>query len=83
MADRLVGCFHAELPRGARDLQTEMAGTGLLSLDRLFAGKTAVLQRGLAGRPAFRLRLPEELRAQEAAETIAVAVDTVLDRPGG
>jgi hypothetical protein len=82
MADRLVGSFHAELPRGARDLQAEMAGAGLLSLDRLFARKTAVLRRGLADRPAFRLRLPEELRAREAAETIAAVVDTVLDRAG-
>jgi GT2 family glycosyltransferase len=82
MADRLVGSFHAELPRGARDLQAELAGTGLLSLDRLFAGKSLVLRRALAGRPAFRLRLPDELRAHEAAETIAAAVDTVLDGAG-
>jgi hypothetical protein len=82
MADRLVGSFHAELPRGARELQSALAGSGLLSLDRLFAGKTAVLRRGLAGRPAFRLRLPRELRAREAADTIAAAVDTVLDGAG-
>ena len=78
MADRLVGSFHAELPRGARDLLTAMAGSGLLSLERAYADKAAVLQRGLGGRPVFRLRVPLTLRAQEAAEAIATAVDRIL-----
>jgi GT2 family glycosyltransferase len=79
MADRLLSSFHAELPGRARDLQVAMADSGLLSLERLFSGKAAVLRRGLADRPAFRLRVPAPLGAREAAEAIAAAVDVVLD----
>jgi hypothetical protein len=79
MADRLVGSFHAELPRGARDLVTAMADSGLLSLEHTFADKAAVLRAGLAGVPTMRLRVPLGLRAPEAAEAIAAAVDRALE----
>jgi hypothetical protein len=79
MADRLVGSFHAELPRGARELVTAMAGSGLLSLERAFGDKAAVLRAALDGRPALLLRVPLALRAPAAAEAIAAAVDEALD----
>jgi hypothetical protein len=79
MADRLVGSFHAELPRGARELVTAMAGSGLLSLERAFAEKAAVLRAALDGRRALLLRLPLTLRAPAAADAIAAAVDQALD----
>ena len=79
MADRLVGSFHAELPRGARELVTAMAGSGLLSLERAFGDKAAVLRAALDGRPALLLRVPLALRAPAAAEAIAAAVDQALD----
>jgi hypothetical protein len=78
MADRLAGSFHSELPRGARDLLTAMGASGLVSLERAFADKAAVLRAALAGRPALRLRVPLELRAPETAAAIAAAVDRVL-----
>jgi GT2 family glycosyltransferase len=83
MADRLVGSFHAELPRGARDLLTAMAGSGLLSLERAFAEKAAVLRAALDDRPALLLRVPLALRAPAAAEAIAAAVDQALDAGRG
>jgi glucosyl-dolichyl phosphate glucuronosyltransferase len=78
MADRLVGSFHAELPRGARELLTAMAGTGLLPLERAFAEKTAILRAALQGRPALLLRVPLGFRATAAADAIATAVDRAL-----
>lgn len=78
MASRLVGSFQAELPRGARDLQTALAAAGLLPLERTFADKAAILRRALAGRPTFLLRVPVELGAEAAADAIAEAVDAVL-----
>jgi GT2 family glycosyltransferase len=82
MAARLVGSFHAELPRGARDLLTALAGSGLLSLESAFADKAAVLRRALAGRPTLLLRVPRALRAREAAQAIANAIDLALETPG-
>jgi GT2 family glycosyltransferase len=79
MADRLVGSFHAELPRGARELMTAMAGSGLLSLERAFAEKAGVLRTALDGRRALLLRLPLALRAPAAADAIAAAVDQALE----
>jgi glucosyl-dolichyl phosphate glucuronosyltransferase len=79
MADRLVGSFHAELPRGARELLTAMAGAGLLPLERAFAEKTAILRAALQGRPALLLRVPLGFRATAAADAIAAAVDRALD----
>jgi GT2 family glycosyltransferase len=82
MAARLVGSFHAELPRGARDLVTALAGSGLLSLEQAFADKAAVLRRALADRPTLLLRVPREMRAREAAQAIANAIDLTLETPG-
>lgn len=79
MVDRLVGSFHAELPRGARELVTAMAGSGLLSLERAFAEKAAVLRAALHGRRGLLLRLPLALRAPAAADAIAAAVDRALE----
>ncbi|MEA2254285.1 MAG: hypothetical protein QOG35_330, partial [Solirubrobacteraceae bacterium] len=81
MAARLVGSFHAELPRGARDLVTALAGSGLLSLERAFADKAAVLRRALAGRPTLLLQVPRAMRAREAAQAIASAIDLALETP--
>jgi GT2 family glycosyltransferase len=82
MADRLAGSFHAALPRGARDLISAMAASGLLSLEAAHAQKAAVLRAALAGRRALRLRLPLGLRAPAAAAAIAAAVDRALDDEG-
>jgi GT2 family glycosyltransferase len=78
MASRMIGSFHAELPRGARDMLTALAAVGLLSLERYFAEKAAVLARALAGRPAYLLRVPRSLGAEAAADAIAGAVDAVI-----
>jgi hypothetical protein len=78
MASRLIGSFHAELPRGARDLMTALAGVGLFPLERTFADKAVILRRALTGRPTFLLRVPVELGAEKAADAIAEAVDVVL-----
>jgi len=78
MAARLVGSFFAELPRGARELLAALAGAGLLSLERAFAEKAAILRRGLEGRPTYRLCVPRVLQAREAAGVIAAAVDEIL-----
>jgi hypothetical protein len=79
MADRLAGSFHSELPRGARELVVAMAGSGLMSLERAFAEKAAVLRAALDGRPSLLLRVPLAMRAPEAADAIAAAVDRALD----
>jgi hypothetical protein len=78
MATRLIGSFHAELPRGARDLLTALGAVGLLSLDRFFADKAGVLARALERRPAYLLSVPRALAAEAAADAIASAVDAVI-----
>ncbi len=79
MASRLVGNFLAELPRPARDLQTLLADTGLLAFDALIAEKSRILGRALDGKPCFLLRVPERMRAEEAAAAIAERVDWALE----
>jgi GT2 family glycosyltransferase len=79
MATRLIGDFAAELPRGARDLQALLGASGLLAFDALIADKTRILRRALEGRPCFLLRVPERLRAEEAAAAIAERVDGLVD----
>jgi Glycosyl transferase family 2 len=81
MASRLVGDYAAALPRAARDLQSLLGANGLLAIDELMADKARILRRALAGRPCFLLRVPEAMRAQNAAAEIAARVADLIEEP--
>ena len=70
MASRLVGSFHAALPSHSKEMVTALGAAGLVPLERAFAEKTAVIERGLAGRPAYLLQVPAELSAEQASRVI-------------
>lgn len=76
MVSRLIGNFHAELPRHSRDVITALAATGLMPAERFFAEKAAVLTRALNDKPAFLLRVPAAFSADQASDVI---VERLLD----
>jgi hypothetical protein len=82
MVSRLVGNFHAEIPQHSQEVVTALAAAGLVPLERAFAEKAAVLERGLDGKPAFLLQVPAELSADEASDVIVEHIQEALKQVG-
>jgi hypothetical protein len=74
MAARLLGNYHDELPRHARDLISALCATGLDALHLVFGEKEALLADALDGATCLRVRLPADLLADEASDAIAAQV---------
>jgi hypothetical protein len=78
MAGRLLGNYHAELPRHARDLVTALGATGLDPIHRAFSEKEALLADALEGATSVLLRVPADLGADEASDAIAAHIGEAL-----
>lgn len=74
MTSRLIGNYFSELPRQSRELVTALGAAGLLSPERVFAAKAAVLQRALAGADAHLVRVPARFAPDQASDIIAECV---------
>lgn len=70
MVSRIIGNFHAEMPRQSQEVVTALGATGLVSLEDTFAQKATILAQALAGTPTFLLRVPRALSPDEASDTI-------------
>ncbi len=79
MVSRIVGNFHAELPRLSRELITAMGASGLVPIDRAFAEKRAVISQGLGDVPSYLLQVPKTLPPDAASDII---VERLLEVAG-
>lgn len=78
MVRRMVGNFHAELPRTSRELVTAFGATGLIGLEDYFADKAAVTAKAIAGLPTYHLRVPADWPAPRASAAFADRVVELL-----
>lgn len=79
MVNRLIGNFHAELPRHSRDIVTALLATGHFPAD-MFTRKAKILERALLGVPSFLLQVPAALSADEASDRIVEHLLQALDQ---
>jgi len=70
MVSRIVGNFHAELSRPSREMITALGATGLVPIDRAFAEKAAIVERGLGDVPSYLLQVPKTLPPDTASDVI-------------
>lgn len=78
MADRMVGNFHAELPRSSRELVTALGSTGLVGINEYFAAKDDVIRAALTDVPLWSLRVPAAMSASDASDVVAKTVVTLM-----
>lgn len=82
MVSRIIGNFHAEMPRQSQEAVTALGAVGLVPLEDTFAQKATVLAWALAGTPAFLLRVPRSLSPDGASDTIVEHLQDVLAAAG-
>jgi len=82
MVSRLIGNFHAEVTRHSQEVMTVLGAVGLLPLEETFACKAEVLNSALAGRPAHLLRVPRQMSADQASDSIVEHLQRLLDGVG-
>lgn len=78
MVSRLIGNFHAEVTRHSQDVMTALGAVGLLPLEETFRLKAEVLASSLAGIPAFLLRVPRLMSADQASDSIVEQLQRAL-----
>ena len=78
MISRLIGNFHAEIGSHSQEVMTALAATGLVPLEQVFSEKAAVLQRALAGKPAFLLQVPKAYPPDRASDVMVEHLQKVL-----
>ena len=78
----MVGNFNAELSGPSRNVITALGATGLMPLEQLYDGKARVFSKGVAGKPAFLLRVPAEWSADRASDDMVAHLFEALSASG-
>jgi hypothetical protein len=82
MVSRLLGNFHAEIPRHSQEVITALGATGLVPIEQYFGEKAAVLERALVNTPAFLLQVPQSFSPDQASDVIVEHLQKALTLAG-
>jgi hypothetical protein len=79
MTARLTGNFFAELPEPSKEIIAALGATGMVPLAAVFSEKDAIIASGLANLPCRLMRVPRDINADEASDTIVEHLAKVMD----
>ncbi len=78
MVSRLIGNFNSEMTKHSRVVMTTLGAAGIVPIEKAFSDKAAVLDRALADKPSFLLRVPKVLTPDQASDIIVAHIQKVL-----
>lgn len=82
MVSRLVGNFHAEIPKHSQEVITALGASGLVPIENYFRDKAAVLDKALEDKPAFLLQVPQSFSPDKASDIIVEHIHKAFSLTG-